>query len=115
MSTAAAIVMHVLGNVGKLREMAECAHDRHSSFVAQLIEYHVQFLPRLRVLFAAEANRGLADTLDQIESRLTFLLTQCIAQHASQQADVLAQGIILYRSVFFIGMVSIDTSILGSK
>ena len=66
MGTATAIVMHVLGNVGKLREMAECAYDRHSSLVAQLIEYRVQFLSRLGILFAAKANRGLADIFDQI-------------------------------------------------
>ena len=82
--------------------MAECAYDRHSGLVAELIQYRVQFLTRLGVLLAAKPDRGLADIFDQIESRLAFLFTQGIAQHSPEQTDVFPQGIILDRPVFII-------------
>src|SRR6185437_13007152 len=115
MGTAAPIVMHIFSNVGKLREMAECTHHCYSGLVAQLVEYHVKFVPSLRVLLPPKANCGLTDAFDKIESRFTFLFTQRIAQHASQQADVLAQGIVLDRPLFIVSMISGGAFVLGNK
>ena len=43
---------------------------------------------RLRIAVAAEADRRLADALDQLESVLALLLPQGIAEYAAEQADV---------------------------
>ena len=113
-AAAAAIVMHILGNVRKLRELAKCANHRFRRLVAQLIQHHVQFVPRLQVLLAPESNRGLANILDKIKSRLAFLLTQGIAQHTAKQADIHAKGIIL-GPVVINDVIFFEASARGSK
>ena len=106
--------MHILGNVRKLRELAECANDRFRRLVAQLIEYHVKFVSRLQVLLAPESNCGLAYILDKIKSRFAFLLTQGIAQHTAKQADIHAKGIIL-GPVVIDDVIFFKASARGSK
>jgi hypothetical protein len=44
------------------------------------------------VLVAAEADRALADRLDQIEHGLALLGAHGVAEHAAEQADVVAEG-----------------------
>src|SRR5690242_17821401 len=106
--------MHILGYVRQLRELAERTNHRFGSLVAQLVEQPVQFLPRLRILVAAKPNRGLPDIFRQIESRFALLLTQGVAQHASEQANVLPQRVILRLLVIDVIRISIHTFALGS-
>ena len=47
------------------------------------------------ILVAMEADRGLADALDDLEDRLALLLADRVAEDASQKPDVVAKGKIL--------------------
>jgi hypothetical protein len=117
MSPAPAIVVHILGNVGKLREMAEGPDHGNGRLVAQLIQYHFQFVARAGILLAAEANCGLADGFNQVERSLTLLFAQGVSQHAPQEAYILPQGIILYRPVLIliVDVIFIESCISGCK
>ena len=47
------------------------------------------------ILVAVEADRGLADALDDLEGRLPLLLAHRVAENASQKPDVVAKGKVL--------------------
>jgi hypothetical protein len=57
-------------------------------------EMNEGFVRRL-VCVAAERDRELPDLFDQLERRLPFLLTDHIAQNASQQANVFNERFVL--------------------
>ena len=48
-----------------------------------------------RIAIAGEAYRRLADTLDDFEGGIAFLLANRIAEDAAKQADVVAEGFVL--------------------
>jgi len=43
------------------------------------------------VVVAGKADRGLADTLDQIKNGVAFLFADGVAQNAAEQADIVSQ------------------------
>ena len=51
-----------------------------------------QLAPCGAVFVATKADRTLADGLDEVEYRLAFLGAHGVAQHAAEQADVVAEG-----------------------
>jgi hypothetical protein len=91
----AADVVQVLGDVGEVREVAEGADDPGGLLGRQAIEHGLELGPRGLVLVAMEADRGLADALDQGEHGLTFLGPHRVAEDGAEQADVLAQRQVL--------------------
>ena len=95
MRAVAADVMLVLGDVGQMREIAVCAHDRERLVGAEAVEGGLQLAPRADLVIAMEADRGLADLLHQGEDLLALLLAHGVAQDAAEQADVAAQRTIL--------------------
>ncbi len=95
---AAAVLMHVLGEVRKVREIAERAHDIERVGDGKVVQYRGErFLDALRVagLRATKTDRGLADRFDALVSGIARLRAQDVAQQASEKARVFAQRQIL--------------------
>jgi hypothetical protein len=88
----AADVVLVLGDVREVREVAEGAHHVDGLVAGQGIEGGLQLAAGGAVLVAAKADRALADGLDQVEHRLALLGAHGVAEHAAEQADVVAEG-----------------------
>ena len=87
--------MLVLGDVGEMREVAEGPHDRQRLVGAQAVEDRLELAPRAGLVVAMEADRGLADLLDELEGLLALLLAHRVAEDAAEQADVVAQRPVL--------------------
>jgi hypothetical protein len=117
MGAAAPVVVHIFRDIGELREMAESANHGNGGLVAQLIQYHFQLVARPRILFAPKSNCGLTDVFHQVERGLSLLFAQGVSQHAPQEADILSQGVILYRPflVLIIDVIFIESCISGGE
>ena len=85
----------VLGDVGEVREVAEGAHHVDGLVAGQGIQRGLQLAAGGVVLVAAEADRALADRLDQVEHGLALLGAHGVAEQAAEQADVFAEGQVL--------------------
>jgi hypothetical protein len=72
-----------------LGEVTERADYRDGGFAAQLVEYLVQFLSRIRVLLATESDRILSYSFYQSEGGVPLLFSQGVTQHPSQKTDIL--------------------------
>ena len=95
---AAAVLVHVLGDVGEMREVAERAHDMEHLGDRQRIQHRRQLVAhgvRAGVVGAPEADRRLPDRLDPREARLSRLRAQHVAEHAAEQARVFLEREIL--------------------
>jgi hypothetical protein len=88
-------VVQVLGDVGEVREVAEGAHHDHGVVGAEPVEDGLQLGPRLGVVVAVEGDRAATDALDEVEGVRALLLAHGVAEQAAEQADVLAQRLIL--------------------
>src|SRR6516162_3233876 len=88
-------VMLVFGDVGELRKVAESADDLDVSSMREAIQRRFELVPRGFIFFAVEADRGLADVLDDREHGLAFLAAHGIAKNAAEQTDIVTQGQIL--------------------
>ncbi|MGX1321105.1 hypothetical protein AB7M17_004558 [Bradyrhizobium sp. USDA 377] len=84
-------VVLVLGDVGKVREIAEGADDPHSLGGRHAVEDLLELAAGEPVLVAVEPDRGLPDALDQVEHVGALLVAHGVAQDAPEQADVVAQ------------------------
>ena len=91
--------MLVLGDVGEMREIAEGAHDRERLVGAEAVEDRLELAPGAGLVVAMEADRGLADLLDERVGLLALLLAHRVAEDAAEQADVVAQ-----RQVLLVGL-----------
>ena len=96
----AAILVHVLGEVREVREVAERAHhvqrltDRQPVEQRRELGFHLRRCVRAR---AAEADRRLAYRFDPQEALVTRLLAQHVAQQPPEEPRVVAQRKILVR------------------
>ena len=97
MGAVAADVMLVFGDVGEMREIAEGAHDRQRLGAVETVERRLQLAPGADFVVAVEADRGLANALDDFEDVGPVLLADRVAEHAAEQADVGAQRLVLLR------------------
>ena len=79
----AANVVLVLGDVGQMREIAEGADDRQRLFVVETVERRLQLAPGLDFVVAVEADRGLADALDDSEDVGPVLFADRVAEDAA--------------------------------
>ena len=95
MRTAAAVVVQVFRDVGELREEAERPHDLDCGLVIERVEQLLERRLRAQVAFAAEAQGALPDSFHQVEEPRSFLLAQRVAEQPAEQADVLAQRLVL--------------------
>ena len=92
MGAVAADVMLILRDVGEVREIAVCAHDRERLVGAEAVQRRLELAPRADFVVAMEADRGLPDLLDQLEDLFPLLLAHRVAEDSAKQADVFAQG-----------------------
>ena len=95
MRAVAADVVLVLGDVGEMREIAEGPHDRERLVGRQAVEGRLELAPGAGLVVAMEADRGLADVLDEPEGLLALLLAHRVAEDAAEQPDVVAQRLVL--------------------
>ena len=98
MGAVAPGVVLVLRDVGEVREVGERAHDGERLVVVEAVEDGGKLAPRRDFVVAMEADRGLADALDEIERLAAFLFAHGVAEQPPEQADVVAQ-----RRVFLVG------------
>jgi hypothetical protein len=97
-SACPADVMLVFGDVGELRKVAESADDLNVLTMREAIQYCFELVPCGLIFFAVEADRGLADVLNDREDRLAFLAAHRIAKNAAEKTDIVMQRQILVRS-----------------
>ena len=80
MGAVAADVMLIFGDVGEVREIAVGAHDRQCLVGAEAVERRLELAPRADLVVAVEADRGLANLLDQLEDLFALLLAHRVAE-----------------------------------
>ena len=90
MGAIAADVMLILRDVGEVREVAVCAHDRERLVGAETVQSRLELAPRADFVVAMEPDRGLPDLLDQLEGLFPLLLAHRVAEDSAKQADVFA-------------------------
>ncbi len=99
MGAVAADVMLIFGDVGEMREIAVGARDRERLVGVEAVERRLELAPRADLVVAMEADRGLADLLDQLEDLFALLLAHGVAEDSAEQANVFAQRNVLLGSV----------------
>ena len=104
MRAAAADVVAVLGDVGELGELREGAHDGHHRVRVQRSQRRGKRRPGAWIAAAVELDRRAPDTLDQFESRNTFLLAQGVTEHAPEPPDVFRQRLVLACGLYHYGL-----------
>src|SRR5215472_14478376 len=82
-----------------MREKAESANDQKRLLRRQTVQYRFELAPRRDVLVSAEANRGLANPLDEAEDGVAALLAHRVAKDSAEQPDILPE-----RQVFVLGL-----------
>src|ERR1700677_1235726 len=95
MGSVAADVVLIFGDVGEMREIAVGANDRKRLVSVEAVECRLELAPRANLVVAMEANRGLADLLDQLENLFALLLAYGVAKDPAKQTNVFAQGNVL--------------------
>ena len=96
---APAHMVAVFGNIGQVREIAECADHADGLVAAQVLQQPVQRAAGLCVLLQAKRHRQLAHALDQLERGLALLFADHVAQDATEQTDVVDQRAVLFGGV----------------
>src|SRR5512138_2073591 len=86
---AAPVLVHILGNVEQMREIAERTHYMQRLVDGQRIELRGEL--RVIRLAAPEADRALADGLDAAARGFADLLADDLAEQAPEEPPVLAQ------------------------
>src|ERR1700722_12435006 len=95
MGAVAADVMLILGDVGEMRKITVGANDREGLVSVEAVERRLELAPRADLVVTMEANRGLADLLDQLENLFAFLLAHRVAEDSAEQPNVFAQRNVL--------------------
>jgi hypothetical protein len=75
--------MLILGDVGEVREVAECPYDLHCLTGRQIVQDGLQRAPRCLVIVTMEANRRLPNAFNDIEDRSSFLLSDSVAKNTA--------------------------------
>lgn len=89
------VAVLVLGNIGKMEEIAEGADDAQRLIRRQRVENAFQLALGRFVAIAVELFRRLPDALHDIENLFAFLFPHRVAEQAAKNADILPQRKIL--------------------
>ena len=81
----------VLGDIGQVRKVAERAHHLDRALVREAVEGGLKLAARRGIAFPAKRDRYLADALDGREHGLALLLADGVAEHPSDQPDIVSQ------------------------
>ena len=95
MGAAAADVVLIFGDVGEVQEIGEGPHHGEHGVPGQVVEDGGQLVPGRRLLVPGEAHGDLADGLDGGEGLAALLFAHGVAEEATEEADVLPQGLVL--------------------
>ena len=104
-------VVLIFGDVGKVREIAEGAHDAHGLAGRHAVEDEFELAPRRLVVVAVKPDRGLPDALDQIEDIGAFLVAHGVAEDASKQPDVVPQPRVFFKRRGFLGAAGLKLGV----
>jgi hypothetical protein len=86
--TPAAVLLLVLGDVEKVREVAERAHEVQRLLGVEGIQFPLEL--GARRFLAVKGDRLLADALDALERLVADLLADHLAEKAAEEAPVFA-------------------------
>ena len=95
MGAVAADVVLVFRDIGEVREIAEGADDRQGLVAVEAVENRLKLAPRAGVVVPVEADRSLADALDDFVGLRAFLLAHGVAEQAAEEPHVLLQRQVL--------------------
>ncbi len=95
MSTGAADVVPVLGDIGEMGKKAEGTNDLERGDRRQIVQCRFEIAARRNILVTAKADRILANRLDGVEDRRPALLAHRVAEDTAEQPDIVAQRQIL--------------------
>ena len=98
MRPGATDMMLVLGNVGQVRKEAVGTNDVNGLAARQAVQRGFELAPRCVVLGTMEANRRLANALDDTEDGRPLLLADGVAENPAEQAYVIAQWKVFFRN-----------------
>ena len=99
MRPGATDMMLVLGNVGQVRKEAVGTNDVNGLAARQAVQRGFELAPRCVVLGTMEANRRLANALDDTEDGRPLLLADGVAENPAEQAYVIAQWKVFFRKL----------------
>ena len=89
MRAAPPVLLLVLGDVEKVREVAERAHEMQRLLLVERIQLALEL--RAARFFLSKRDRGLPDALDALERLRAHLLADHLAEQPPEEAPVLAQ------------------------
>ncbi len=104
-------VVLIFGDVGKVREVTEGAHDADGFGDRHAVEDDFELAPRRPVVIPVEPDRGLPDALDQIEHVGTFLIAHGIAEDAPEQPDIRPQPGIFFKRLSLLGAIGLELGV----
>ena len=84
-------LVQILGEVRKVREIAERPHHDHRLLAAQRIENVFELAPRGDVVVPVERGGALPDALDDLERRIARVVADRVPEQPPEQADVVAK------------------------
>jgi hypothetical protein len=99
MGSGTADVVPILGDIGEMREEAEGSNDQNRDCRGQAVQCRFEVVACRSVLVSAEADRALANLLDDVEDRVAALLAYRVPKDSAEQPDVIAQ-----REIFVVGL-----------
>ena len=98
MRAAPAILVHVFGEIGQMRKIAECAHDIERLRDRQVVEQRGEFVLDagcIALARAAQADGGLTNGLDPRKTFLAGLGAQHVAEQAAEQPRIFLERQVL--------------------
>lgn len=91
-------MMLVLRDIGQMGEVAVGADNLVRPPPRETVQCRLELLASYLVLVPMEPDRGLANMLDNIENRLSFLLPDGVPEEAAEKTDILTEWKIFIRS-----------------
>ena len=85
-----------------MREIGESTHDANRFADRHAVENDLELAPGGIVVISMESDRGLSDSLDQIEYVRAFLVANGVAEDTTEQPDIVPEpSVFLKRQSFF--------------
>ncbi len=91
LKAGAPVVVPVLGDVGKMGEVRERAHDGDRGLDGKPVEYARKLGADLGIAVLSKPHGGSTNLLDHVEHLGSLLPAERVAEHAPEQPNVLAQ------------------------
>ena len=93
--TTAADMVLVLGNIGQMQEIAECAHHRDHRIARQAAQKGIELGAFGRIVIQVRSmtqpDGGLPDMLDERKAVFAFAITHDVAEQPAKQTDIFSE------------------------